>query len=256
MGSTAATVECLPYPNDRPGLHCLAWAVVALVLLMTLGSGLLSGSTSAYRFGEAIVPVMVAGFGMWFFVRRQLAPKVGWWMYPVVILPVVLLLSTMAAGTRDNHRASDDKASLKAAILEYVSRGSPIVIDDASAQCFADGLIDKLGDAKVRSYTDRAASVGGRPILAPADATITSSLLVHCVSNNGLVGYFRKSVDKGLGPTIIGAQRACFNQVITPALTQRVLAAIYEGQSTAGLGEVKNAIRTAAPHCLNPRSSP
>lgn len=147
-----------------------------------------------------------------------------------VVCVALLALGTLGAcGENDEETA---KANIQEGVLtdDSASGGAPLSEDQA--ECFADGMVDKLGVEKLQDYgllDDDLGFVGdANPTdMSADDAEAAAGVLTDCVDFGDLL---RSQLEEQGDVKLTDAQLDCITDTIDEKAIREGLAAVFQGQ--------------------------
>jgi hypothetical protein len=158
------------------------------------------------------------------------------------LLCAVLLLSLAACGNSEDDKA---KANIKASVLKNnssVAGGSKLT--EKQAECFADGLVDKVGVDKLKKYKLIDAKLqiiqDANPTdMSADDADATAGVITGCVDMQKLI---TDQINSSAQTKLTDAQTKCINDAIDEDAITKGLSASFQGKSDNPMADMQGAL--------------
>lgn len=150
-----------------------------------------------------------------------------------LLCAVAMVLSVAACG--GNSESDKAKANIKASVLKNnasVAGGSKLT--DKQAECFANGLVDKVGVDKLKKYkliNDKLEIIqNANPTnMTSGDADATAGVITKCVDMKKLI---TDQINNSAQTKLTAAQSKCIDDAIDEDTIRKGLSASFQGKST------------------------
>jgi hypothetical protein len=158
------------------------------------------------------------------------------------VLCTVLLLTAAGCGNSESDKA---KANIKASVLKdnsSVAGGSKLT--DKQAQCFADGLVDKVGVDKLKKYklidSNLKIIKDANPTnMSADDADATAGVITGCVDMTKLI---TDQINSSAQTKLTDAQSKCITDAIDEDAIKKGLSASFQGKSDNPMSDMQGAM--------------
>jgi len=158
------------------------------------------------------------------------------------LLCAVLLLGLSACGNSEDDKA---KENIKASVLKSnssVAGGSKLT--EKQAECFADGLVDKVGVDKLKKYklidSNLKINDDANPTnMSADDADATAGVITDCVDMKKLI---TDQINGQSGTKLTDAQTKCISDAIDEDKIKDGLSASFQGKSDNPMSDMQGAL--------------
>lgn len=160
-----------------------------------------------------------------------------------LLCAVAMVLSVAACG--GNSESDKAKANIKASVLKNnasVAGGSKLT--DKQAECFANGLVDKVGVDKLKKYklinSNLQIIQNANPTnMSAADADATAGVITSCVDMKQLILDQINSQSSG---KLSATQTKCISDAIDTSAITKGLSATFQGKSSNPMQAMQGAL--------------